>query len=420
MPPSCGACSSSPNRMPDATNALSPAVIAIAAVVILVALIAGALLARRAGRSPRAWETARREAARAGEALARLDDAVTELDVEAAVTVPDVPDDTRRARMAAQHARDRGFSAYRVLLDESPTPASMRRGARSVLSHARTEAEAVSRARAAHEADVLARASGETLLVGARERFERVCEAIGDPDVLVSELRGRFAEAEWTDAADAATRCWNALNAAASHLDDSPVTDAAGTWAVAVAAGRAQHEAEEEARRLEHLHRASLQSAANAPQELTELRADLRAAAASAAERPSAAADRVLSELTSLEAAAATLDTAVAEHPTAAVDDIARVRAALDRAAHDLRAAPQRLRAARSALPGTLSAARATLAHAEGAASRGSIDARVRLAGARRELARAREADDPQVALVAARRAMRLADDARKDAPSPA
>ena len=73
------------------------------------------------------------------------------------------------------------------------------------------------------------------------------------------------------------------------------------------------------------------------------------------------------------------------------------------------------MRGARTALPGTLAAARAAVAHAEAqiTRSRAGADARVRLTAAQRELASARQATDPVEALDAARRAMRNAEDAQ-------
>jgi hypothetical protein len=73
------------------------------------------------------------------------------------------------------------------------------------------------------------------------------------------------------------------------------------------------------------------------------------------------------------------------------------------------------MRGARTALPGTLAAARNAIAQAEAsvAHSQAGADARARLISSQHELALARQAQDPVAALDAARRAMRDAEDAK-------
>ncbi|MGO3320817.1 MAG: hypothetical protein ACTIL0_09965, partial [Microbacterium gubbeenense] len=84
---------------------------------------------------------------------------------------------------------------------------------------------------------------------------------------------------------------------------------------------------------------------------------------------------------------------------------IARLRDRLDVALGDSRTQQQQLRGARSALPGSLNAARSALARAEAVVLDAEVDARVKLDSARRELALARQAHDPSEALEASRRA---------------
>src|SRR5699024_5637960 len=98
--------------------------------------------------------------------------------------------------------------------------------------------------------------------------------------------------------------------------------------------------------------------------------------------------------------------------PVTANERIARLRDRLDEALADMRTQQQRLRGARSALPGSLNAARSALARAEAVVLDAEVDARVRLDSARRELAFARQSHDPIEALDASRRARRDAEDA--------
>src|SRR5690606_15873885 len=96
--------------------------------------------------------------------------------------------------------------------------------------------------------------------------------------------------------------------------------------------------------------------------------------------------DRLGAAIAEAEASLAALTPTASRRPTATVDQVARLRDRLDLALGDARTAQQRLRGARSALPGTLAAARGAVARAEASAvlTHPSAEARVRLAAAQR------------------------------------
>ena len=151
------------------------------------------------------------------------------------------------------------------------------------------------------------------------------------------------------------------------------------------------------------------------PGEFEAARVALRQAMTTRESLRPADADRLGAELHAIDAELTALETDAARRPTRTVDRIARLRDRLDLALGDVRTAQQRLRGARTALPGTLAAARSAIAQAEAsvAHTHANADSRVRLVSAQRELASARQAQDPVAALDAARRAMRDAEDAK-------
>lgn len=158
-----------------------------------------------------------------------------------------------------------------------------------------------------------------------------------------------------------------------------------------------------------------LQAAQAVPDEISAARTALRQASVTREHLDAPDAERLGAELRAIEQELNRIETDAARRPTRTVDAIARLRGRLDLALGDARTAQQRLRGARTALPGTVAAARGALAQAEASVSRSraGADARSRLLSAQRELARARQAEDPVAALDAARRALRDAEDAK-------
>ncbi|MGV9194244.1 hypothetical protein ACQ143_07850 [Microbacterium sp. MC2] len=382
-------------------------------------LAAGAIWAlRRARRSPRARAAAEAERTTAGSALVRLDNAVDELDLEVALSGAlydgTAPASLRRARLAAQHARDEAFAEYAELTDQTH-PDEIRRASRRIASRVDAVLATIDHARREHSDWMQRNVSAAAQLAAARERADRLREQLGDPEALRAELAARFDASEWTtadrgarEAVAALAEADRLLREAAEHVDDP-------TRSVLPELGRAERElrrADAAARTLEETHRLVTEAAMAVDEEIATARAALQQAGEVRARLEPDDADRLGAEMRQIAESLDEWAGHARRRPTATVDAVARLRDRLDLALGDARTAQQRLRGARTALPGSLAAARAAIARAEPAVARAGADARVRLAAAQDELARARGAADPVAALDAARRALRNAEDA--------
>lgn len=410
--------------MPEAVAAILgwaiPSVVVFGVTAIAIAVLVWAV--RRARRSPRARAAADAARAKAGAVLVRLDDAVGELDLEVGLSGAmyggDAPASLRRSRLTAQHVRDASFEEYRAISTGDVPPIEVRRVSARIERRAEQALAAIAAARAEHGAWVRANVSAASQVDAAQGRLAQLRASMGDPAALVAELSSRFAEEEWRDASRAAhaavaeaDEAKRLLETAAAQASD-PALTALPTLA---AAERALRQAENDARILEEAHRLVLQAAQAIPDEVAAARSALRHAIVVRDHLEPADAERLGAEIREVESDLTRVEADAARRPTWAVDRIARLRNRLDLALGDAHTAQQRLRGARTALPGTLAAARRALAQAEAsvAHSRAGADARARLLSAQEELARARQADDPVAALDAARRAMRDAEDAK-------
>lgn len=387
--------------------------------VVVVALV---LVVRHLRRSPRARAAAEAARRKAGGALVRLDDAVDELDLEVglsgALYQGTAPSTLRRARMSAQHVRDDAFAHFAALSDAALLPADVRRGAARIESRATTAIAAITQARAEHGRWVAGNVSAGDQVAAARRRLADVRETMGDPDALLMQLSARFDASEWRDAAAAAADARAAADEAEQRLDGAAASAADPSRSALpelAAAERALRRAQSDARTLEETHRVVTQASEALPGEFDAAHQALRQAVATRQHLTAAAADRLGNEIRQVEASIAALRVDAGRRPTATVDGIARLRDRLDLALGDARTAQQRVRGARTALPGTLAAARSAIAHAEASVAHAHIgaDARVRLVLAQRELAAARTSAEPVAALDAARRAIRAAEDAQ-------
>ncbi|NLP84887.1 hypothetical protein HF576_13620 [Microbacterium sp. CFH 90308] len=399
---------------------LVPPLIAFVVAGFAIAVLVWAL--RRARRSPRARAAAEQLRLKAGASLVRLDDAVGELELEVGLSGAlyggGAPASLRRARLTAQHARDAAFEEYRAISMPGVLPDEIRRVANRI---DRTATEALARiaaARAEHGAWVRANVSAATQVEAARNRRAQLRASMGDPAALVAELSARFDETEWRDASRAAHSALAEVAEAERLLDSAaarPADPSLSALPDLAAAERSLRQAEVDARILEETHRLIFQAAQAVPDEIAAARAALRQASVTREHLEAADAERLGTELRAIEAELTKTETDAARRPTRAVESIARLRSRLDLALGDARTAQQRLRGARTALPGTLAAARGAIAQAEAsvAHAHAGADARSRLLSAQRELAQARQAEDPVAALDAARRAMRDAEDAR-------
>ncbi len=386
-----------------------------------IALAVGVWALRRARRSPAAVAAAGAERDRAGAALVRLDDAVSELEVEVGLSGAlyggGAPSSLRRARLTAQHVRDEAFDEFRSLTEEDAEPAEVRRRALRIERRVGEASAVIERARTEHHEWMRTHVSAASQVEAAQARLAQLRTEMGDPAALVADLR-RFDESEWRTAARAAESASaaaltaeNLLAGAASAAAD-PTRDALGDLA---RADRSLRAAAAAARQLEESHRLVTQAAQAVPAELAAARDAVRQALAVREQLEPDDAERLGREVRSIDADLTALATDAARRPTRTIEGIAHLRSRLDLALGDARTAQQRLRGARTALPGTLAAARGVLATAEAAVERShaGADARARLGSAQRELAWARDAQDPVEALDAARRAMRHAEDAK-------
>ncbi|KQP74089.1 hypothetical protein ASF40_01625 [Microbacterium sp. Leaf288] len=399
---------------------LVPALVVFGVTAIAVAAIVWAV--RRARRSPRARAAAEQARAKAGATLVKLDDEVGELDLEVGLSGAlyggDAPASLRRARLTAQHVRDDAFEEYRAISDPAVGPHEVRRVSARIERRTGEALATVAAARHEHGAWVTANVSAAGQIDAARRRLAGLRASMGDPAALVAELSSRFAEEEWRDASRSAHAALSEVTAAERHLD-AAATRAGDPSLSALpdlaAAERALRQAEADARNLEETHRLVLQAAQAVPDEIASARTALRQASVTREHLDAADAARLGAELHAIDGELNRIETDAARHPTRTVDAIARLRSRLDLALGDARTSQQRLRGARTALPGTLAAARGALAQAEASVSRSraGADARSRLLSAQSELAQARQAQDPVAALDAARRAMRDAEDAK-------
>ncbi len=373
---------------------------------------------RRTRRSPRARAEAQSERDAAGIALVALDDAVEELDLEVelsgALYDGSAPPTLRRARMTAQHTRDDAFALLRDLGPEAH-PQEVRRVAQRIRSRSEAASAHIRRARDEHAAWMGAHRGAAEQVERARARAEALRAELGDADALVSELSERFDGSEVEGARRFARVATTALDEADELLGDAAALTADPTRSALTslsAAERALRRARSNARSLEEAHRMMTDAAQAAPTEIASARAAIRQAEDVRAHLEPEDAERLGREMRTAVDALDALEPRAPRRPVQTITEVARVRARLDLALGDARTAQQRLRGARTALPGTLAAARAAVALAEEKAAHAGADARVRLSAAQHELAAARSAGDPVEALDTARRALRHAEDA--------
>ncbi|MET0297832.1 MAG: hypothetical protein ABW024_10550 [Microbacterium sp.] len=377
---------------------------------------------RRARRSPKARAAAAAQRDRAGASLVRLDDAVDELELEVGLSGAlyggGAPASLRRARLTAQRVRDASFEDYRAVSEPDVAPDEIRRVSTRIERRTGEALASIAKARAEHSSWVQANVTAAAQVAAAQARLSALRSSMGDSEALVADLSGRFAEEEWAPAAraarsalDEAAEADDLLTRAAAEAED-PTRSVLPALA---AAERALRQAEADARLLEEAHRLVTQASLAVPGEFDAARSAVRGALSTRVQLEPDDAERLGAELRSIDSALTALERDAARHPTRAVDAIARLRDRLDLALGDAWTAQQRLRGARTALPGTLAAARGALVEAEAAVahSRSGADARSRLLSAQADLANARQSADPVAALDAARRAMRHAEDAK-------
>ncbi|MDE0547579.1 hypothetical protein [Microbacterium sp. C7(2022)] len=377
---------------------------------------------RRAHRSPKARAEADRLRSAAGITLVRLDDAVDELDLEVGLSGAlyggDAPTSLRRARLNAQRVRDEEFARFEDCSAADMHPREIRRAAALIEKNAAGALALIAKARTEHADWMTANLSAAQQVAATRQRLDELRATIGDPKALVAEMSARFEPDEWQPAADAARGALAALEDAEAHVTEAEerASDPSRTALPELAAAeRSIRTAQADARTLEEAHRLAMQASLALPDELTAARTAIRQGLVTREHLDEDASERLGVELRSCADELDKIEVDAARRPTHAVDRIARVRDRLDLALSDAQTAQQRIRNARTALPGTLASARNAIAHAEAAVGHGRVDAdaRSRLIAAQAALASARQLADPVEALDTARRARLLAEDAQ-------
>lgn len=408
--------------MPEITTELVtewgvPALIALGSLaVIVVALVLGVRFARR---GKRARIRAERALADLGALVVRLDDATEELELEigmsSALYDGRPPASLRRARLTAQHTRDDAFAAYSAVTAEGTLPAHQVAESKRLTIAVQKALDVIANAHAENEAWLAKNTTAAEQVEVARQRLDEIAERMGDPSALREELARIADESEWEDAADADTAARDALDEACEHLraaEEKAADPALSARDDLTACEKALARAENASQLLEETHRLVQHATLAVGDEQLGAAAAIRAAAGTQLATDPAHAPKLAE---AIRVSSAALDSAmrIAERrPVAANERIARLRDQLDIALAGARTQQQQLRGARSALPGSLAAARSALARSEAVVTGAEIDARVRLDSARRELAFARQAQDPIEALDASRRARRDAEEA--------
>ncbi|MBO3661995.1 hypothetical protein [Microbacterium stercoris] len=387
-----------------------------------VVLVAAAFAIRAIRRGPAARRRATEATEKAGAALVALDDAIEELELEVGLSGAlyggGAPASLRRTRMTAQHTRDAAFTAYRAMTDPDTLPAEAVRVSRDVLRRIETASRAIESARGEHAAWIATHVSAADQVAAAEGHLAELTARVGDPAALLRELEQLVDREEWTDASQAAQSVRSALAEARDHLDTAreKAADPSRSAHEDLALGeRALRRADAAARLLEESHTHVVQAGRAVAGELDAAHEAVRSATGIRAALEPDDAERLGAEIAWASEELARISPTAARRPVSANREIARVRERLDAALADARTAQQRLHGARTALPGTLAAARSAVSRAEAAmpTHARALDCRVRLEAARDELAAARQAADPVTALDAARRAIRHAEDAK-------
>lgn len=383
-----------------------PAAIALLAALIIVGVVAVVVRVRR--RSPRAAAAAADARAAAEAVLLRLDDAANALDVAfEAAAADDAPAELRRARAAALRGRDRGFEEVAALATSTRLPAQRRVDAVRLRDDLERRITDIDATRARLSEWTRAYGSPASRTAAARARRENIARTSGDPARLVTEARARFDDGEWTDADRADREARAALVRADAALGTPDAADAE-----VVEATMALRRAERLFRAVEDAHRFLLQAAENAAGEVSAAEAEIATAVEIAQTRPDECVPDAVERLREAGAELRAASAGLPRRPRTAIEVVARARETRDEVLRQAPSARRRLEAARAALPGTLACARSAVAAAEAFANAPSIEQRLRLELARRELAAARSAADPFQALASARAAWHAVTDA--------
>lgn len=378
------------------------------------------LAIRGARRSPRAKAAAKAEQDKAGAALVRLDNEIAEADIELALASASygggAPAALSNARLAGVQIRDVGFSEYHELLDGNTRVHEAKRVAWRLTTRANAAVAALQRANEQHSQWLQENGNSAAQVQRALAQARSIEATLGDAHRRDMELAERFDAREVLTVTTPANRARTLLETASASLGRAQQLTADPTRSALedlADAQRALRDAELAAAASDQASTRLHQAAIAVSGELAGVREQIAAGVRLLESTPPDATESMSAELRAAQQAVDTLEREASRNPMLTVAELTRVRSRLDLALGDARSARARLDGAKSALPGALATARALIGRAETTmASTTNADARVRLAAARDELTRARNAGDAIEALDAARRAIRHAEDA--------
>ncbi|MCS5497489.1 hypothetical protein NY547_09590 [Cnuibacter physcomitrellae] len=405
--------------------------VAIAVFVLLVVWLRRrmARIRSRAAQAPAVSGAPRRQSVeelerRAGIQLVQMDDAISEAQDELGFAVAEFGEaETKAFAEALETARRRSSEAFALkqrLDDAMPDTEQQRRDwsnrivllADSAVAAIAAQSSAFERRRRAETAAPAALDAAERAVAVQRERLPLARTA-------VTEAAAHFAATAVQPVAEGIDRAEHLLDQALQRLQEARTSLAADPLAPV---SRQVAAAESDVRRAERLLDAGEgldETLAVAQTRLDETVADSRRRLDEAARIRETATDP--GHVAAITAAMTTLSSAIVPDgtlpdPVRTTDVIATATTALDAALAVARSASQRIEAARDALAGAQRIAESHIATAaasiDGSRGRVGVDARTRLAEARRQLDISRDEADPVAALDAARRAATAATDA--------
>lgn len=386
----------------------------------LIGIAALVITIRVLRRTPRAQAKAVEARNLAASSLLELDEAIEDADVELALATAtyggNAPASLARARLSAVRIRDDGFAMYQELLDAPPVTPVAKHAAMRAHTTARAALRELSTARDQHRDWLRKNSSAARQVTATQAHLDSVAATIGNTAARDTELAARFAPSEVIEVMTPTTRARTQLEQAqhalqrAAALASDPTKSALEDLTDAERAIRA---AETAASAADQAYTRLEQASTVVRDELASVRAQVQEGAVLLADTPAEATARMSEALHDAQARLDALEPDAERKPLETISALSRIRGHLDLALSDARSARARLDGAKSALPGAIATARALIGRAEAkvnASSNGA--ARIRLASARDELARSRNASDAVEALDAARRAIRHAEDA--------
>lgn len=365
----------------------------------------------------------------AGAALVRTDDAITTSAQELGFAKAEFGDaatvEFEQAIAEARTSLERAFALQQQMDDETPdSPAQQRAWYEEIVERCRTAAAMLDEKGDAFDALRDLAKNAPEALVRVQQRRAEVGARTDALDARLAELRSTYRADALAAIADNPAQARDRLTFADARLTEAQAEVSAGDGTGAAVGIRAAEQAVEQA---EHLHTAVEKLAADLASAerdgaalVTELEADLAAAAATP-DPDSRLAPAIASTRQNLDAARGVL-TGNDRDPLSAVDLLRRANTAIDGALGEIRDAQLRADRAERVLAQALLQAKAQVSAAENfiSARRGAVGAtaRTRLAEAGATLVRATQLQqsNPEEALSLAQRAAALAGEATQHA----